>query len=79
MVRTASEGLHRLDTIEQAFRYLPVPIDFRYRTEHRSGIMDVSVPRVSDAYPFCTEHSLELTRPSRGRANSITSYWPSGR
>ena len=32
--------------------------------------MDVSVPRVSDEYPFCTEHSLELTRPSRGRANS---------
>ena len=31
--------------------------------------MDVSVPRVSDEYPFCTEHSLELTRPSRGRAN----------
>ena len=21
--------------------------------------MDVSVPRVSDEYPFCTEHSLE--------------------
>ena len=63
--------------IEEAFRYLPVPIEFPYLSvpnNIRFGIMDLSVPRVSDEYPFCTEHSLELTRPSRGPANSINSY-----
>ena len=29
--------------------------------------MDVSVPRVSDEYPFCTEHSLELTISRSGK------------
>ena len=68
--------------IEQTFRYLPVPIEFLYLLvpiDVRFGIMDVSVPLVSDEFPFCTERSLELTRPSRGRTNSIHSYRPSGR
>ena len=40
MVRTASEGLHRT-LIEQAFRYLPVPIEFRYLSvPNRTSVRD---------------------------------------
>ena len=67
--------------IEQKFRYPPLPIELRYLpvlNDVRFGIMDVSVPLVSDECPFCTEHSLELTQPSRCQTNSIHSYRPSG-